>query len=163
VLASFLPFAGTALLAALLHPLDRSAGPQAGRDFATLNVCQIVSGEALARALGGKLADTRAGHTASSSRCVYFISAPPSDKRSGYIVWLQPPADFEALKKYIEEPITTLTGLGDGAYMFRDKGDGRFKIHVLKRGDLMFEASADSAESARKIAGAVVIQLWKKP
>jgi hypothetical protein len=74
---------------------------------------------------------------------------------------MQPPEDFEELKKSIEEPRTTLTGLGDGAYMFHDKGDGRFKINVLKRGDLMFQATGETAESARKVADAVVAQLWK--
>lgn len=66
--------------------------------------------------------------------------------------------------------------------MFQDKGDGRFKINVLKRGDLMFQASgesltvlleagpavprpadgtAPSAASARKLADAVAAHLWK--
>jgi hypothetical protein len=74
---------------------------------------------------------------------------------------MQQPEDFEDLKKFISDAITAVTGLGNGAYLFRDKSDGRFKIHVLKRGDLMFEATGDSAESARKVADAVVGQLWK--
>ncbi len=80
----------------------------------------------------------------------------------GYVVYLQPAEDFEGLKKYIEDPITPIAGLGDGAYMFHDTGDGRFKIHVLKRGDVMVEANAESAASARKVADAVVAVLWKK-
>ena len=55
-----------------------------------------------------------------------------------------------------------MTGLGDGAYMFQDKGDGRNKFRVLKRGDLMFEATGDSADAARKVAAVVVEHLWKK-
>ena len=49
----------------------------------------------------------------------------------------------------------------DGAYMFQGKGDGRFKINVLKRGDLMIQATGETAESARKVADAVVAHLWK--
>jgi hypothetical protein len=60
---------------------------------------------------------------------------------------VQPAEDFAELKKYIESPTTALTG--DGAYRFQDNGDKRFKVNVLKKGDLMFQATADSAESAR--------------
>jgi hypothetical protein len=135
---------------------------QPGRDFATLNVCQLVPGEAIARALGGKLVEARPVPDKSVPRCRYFVLPAGSDSQRGYVVWMQQPQDFEELKKSISDPITVVSGLGDGAYLFRDKGDGRFKIHVLKRGDLMFEATGDSAESARKVADAVVGQLWKK-
>lgn len=139
----------------------RSAGPQQRRDYETFNVCQAMPGETIARAVGGKLAEARPFGDKSFSRCTYFVVLPATGQRLGYVVWMQPPEDFEELKKSIEEPRTTLTGLGDGAYMFHDKGDGRFKINVLKRGDLMFQATGETAESARKVADAVVTHLWK--
>ena len=77
-------------------------------------------------------------------------------------MWVSAEADFEELKRHTESPLTPVPGVGDGAYMFQDKGDGRFKIRVLKRGDLMFEATGDSADSARKVAAVVVEHLWKK-
>jgi hypothetical protein len=36
------------------------------------------------------------------------------------------------------------------------------QLQVLKRDDLMFQATADSAEAAREVAEAVVARLWKK-
>jgi hypothetical protein len=54
-----------------------------------------------------------------------------------------------------------VTGIGDGAYAFKDPGDGRFKIRVLRRGDVTIEASADTAETARKVAAVAVAQLAK--
>jgi hypothetical protein len=138
-----------------------SAAAQRARDYATLDVCQIVSGDAIARAVGGKLTGTRSFKDKSFSRCAYFVVLP-GDKQTAYRVWLQPPEDFEDLKKYTDSPFAPVAGLGDGAWMFQDKGDGLFKINVLKRGDVMFQATADSAESARKVADAVVSQLWKK-
>jgi hypothetical protein len=33
---------------------------------------------------------------------------------------------------------------------------------VLKRDDLMFQATADSTEAVREVADAVVARLWKK-
>ena len=149
-----------AFLAAAPQAPGRPAGTQPRRDYSTFNVCQAVPGETIARAFGGKLSEARPVFDKSFSRCRYFIELP-GGTRAGYIVWMQPPEDFEELKQYIEEPRTALTGLGDGAYMFHDKGDGRFKINVLKRGDLMFQASGESAESARKVADAVAAHLWK--
>jgi hypothetical protein len=135
---------------------------QARRDYSTLDVCQLIPGDVVARALGGKLSGTRGMKDKAFSRCSYTVVPPGSDKQSGYVIWVQPVEDFAALKKYIESPITALTGLGDGAYMFQDNGDKRFKINVLKKGDLMFQATADSAESARKVAEAVFTHLSKK-
>ena len=134
---------------------------QPRRELATLNVCQLVPGEDIARALGGKLADARAFSDKALSRCTYFIVPPGSEKPRGYVVWMQPPEDFEGLKQDIAEPRTSITGLGDGAYMFRDAGDGRFKINVLKRGDVMIQVTGESADSARKVADAVVARLGK--
>jgi hypothetical protein len=134
----------------------------ARRDYTTLNVCQLVPGETIARALGGKLSDQRPANDKTFSRCTYLIVPPGSSKPAGYVVWVQPATDFQELKKVIDEPLTSVTGLGDDAYMFRDSGDGRFKINVLKRGDLMFQASGETAAAARQVADAVVSVLWKK-
>lgn len=149
------------LLAVASQAPGRSAGPPQRRDYETFNVCQAMPGETIARALGGKLAEARPFGDKAFSRCTYFVVLAATGQRLGYVVWMQPPEDFEELKKSIEEPRTTLTGLGDAAYMFQDKGDGRFKINVLKRGDLMIQATGETAESARKVADAVVAHLWK--
>jgi hypothetical protein len=148
------------MLAVATQAPGRGGGAQQPRDYQTFDVCQAVPGETIARALGGKLVQARPFHDKSFGRCTYFVIPQGADKQLGYAVWMSPPQDFEELKKHIEEPRTTLTGLGDGAYMFQDKGDGRFKVYVLKRGDLMFQATAESAESARKVAAAVVARLW---
>jgi hypothetical protein len=76
-------------------------------------------------------------------------------------VWLQPAEDFDELKKHIEQPISAVSGLGDAAYVFRDD-DRRVRLSVLKRGDLMFQATADAHESARTIADTVLAIVSKK-
>lgn len=152
---------GGALLTSA-HYTSGQPGRPPQRDYVTFNVCQVVPGEAIARALGGKLVQVRPFGDKSFSRCTYFVLPPGSSQQLGYVVYVQPPDDFEELKKYIEAPITAVAGLGDGAYMFHDPGDDRFKINVLKRGDLMFEATGESAATARKVADAVAALLWKK-
>jgi hypothetical protein len=144
-----------------------AAAGQAGaspkpRDWMTFHVCQRVPGDAVARAVAAKLNQARPFYDKTFSRCTYLVTITATSKPAGYGVWVSPEADFEELKRHTESPITPVTGLGDGAYIFQDKGDGRFKIRVLKLGDLMFEATGDSVESARKVAAVVVEHLWKK-
>ncbi len=54
-----------------------------------------------------------------------------------------------------------MSGLGDSAYIYEDD-DRRFKLNALKRGDLMFQATGDTQESARKVAEAVLAIVSKK-
>jgi len=73
MIASLLLLAATAVPPASNPTPERSAGPQPGRDYAALNVCKLVPGDAIARAFGGKLAGMRPFSDKSFSRCVYFI------------------------------------------------------------------------------------------
>jgi len=57
--------------------------------------------------------------------------------------------------------MTDVSGLGDGACIFQDSGDGRFKIRVLRKGDVTIEATADTADAARKVAGVTAASLAK--
>ena len=125
-------------------------------------MCQLVPGDAVARAVAATLNDARPFYDKNFSRCTYLVTLKATSKPAGYVVWMQPEADFEGLKAFSESPLTPVPGLGDGAYGFEDKEYKRFKIRVLKRGDLMFEATGDSAASARKVADVVVEHLWKR-
>ena len=140
-----------------------SVRAQASRDYTKFNVCEAVPGDAIARAMGGRIVTTRPTFDKNWSRCLYMVTTPGSDRQRGYTVWLAPPPDFEDMKPYIEEPITPVAGLGDGAYIYRDKGDGRFKIYVLMRGQQTISTTGETAESARKVAEAVLAVLRKKP
>ena len=109
---------------------------------------------------GAKLNRSRPTFDKNWSSCAYYVT-DASGKPNGYVVWIQPVEDFEELKKYIDKPITPVAGLGDGAYMYQDD-DRRFKLNVLKRGDLMFQATGDTRESARKVADTVLAIVSKK-
>ena len=130
------------------------------RDYTKLNVCEFIPGDAIARAVGATLTRSRPTFDKNWSRCAYYVTGADG-KPNGYVVWIQPAEDFEELKKYIDKPITPVSGLGDGAYVFQDD-DTRFKMNVLKRGDLMFQATADSVEAARKVAATVLAIVSKK-
>ena len=79
------------------------------------------------------------------------------------LLWAQAASDFEELRKVTSASVTDIAGLGDAAYIFRDE-DGRFKVDVVKKNDLMFQATADTDNGARRLAEAVAAHLWaKKP
>ena len=130
------------------------------RDYTKFNVCEFIPGDAIARAVGARLVQSRPTFDKEWSRCAYYVT-DANGKPNGYVVWIQPVEDFEELKKHIEKPITPVSGLGDAAYVYQDE-DRRFKLNVLKRGDLMFQATGDTLESARKVADAVLAILSKK-
>jgi hypothetical protein len=135
-----------------------SASPT--RDYTKFNVCEAIPGDTIAKSVGAKLTQSRPTFDNNWSRCAYYVT-DANGKPNGYVVWIQPAEDFEELKKYIEQPITPVSGLGDAAYVFQDD-DRRFKLNVLKRGDLMFQATADTRESARKVADTVLAIVSKK-
>ena len=130
------------------------------RDYPTFNVCEFIPGDAIARSVGAKLTQSRPTFDKDWSRCAYYVT-DANGKPSGYVVWIQPAEDFEELKKHIEQPIASVSGLGDAAYVFQDD-DRRFKLNVLTRGDFMFQATADTQESARKVAETVLAIVSKK-
>jgi hypothetical protein len=153
-----------ALLLGLTASLHAAGGPatQQSHDWTTFNVCQLVPGDAVARAVGARLNQAMPVYDKSFSRCIYRVTSTATNKPNGYVVWVDDEAMFEELKTVADVPLVPVAGLGDGAYIFQDKGDGRFKLRVLKRGDLMIEVTGDTAESARKVADVVVTYLWKK-
>ena len=130
------------------------------RDYTTFNVCELIPGDAIARSVGAKLTQSRPTFDKNWSRCAYYVT-DANGKPNGYVVWIQPAEDLEELKKHIEQPIVPVSGLGDAAYVFQDD-DRRFKLNVLKRGDFMFQATADTQDSARKVAETVLAIVPKK-
>jgi hypothetical protein len=145
----------TAIAAACAYAFV-NAHAQAARDYTKYNVCEAVPGDAIARAFNAKLSGTRPTFDKNWSRCAYFLTSAEGNQPRGYVVWISPVADFEEMKQYIEEKITRVAGLGDGAYIYRDKGDGRFKMYVLLRGVQTIQATGETAESARKVAETVL-------
>jgi hypothetical protein len=130
------------------------------RDYTKFNVCEFIPGDAIARSVGATLTRSRPTFDKNWSRCAYYVT-DANGKPTGYVVWIQPAEDFEDLKKIIEKPITPVRGLGDAAFVFQDD-DRRFKLNVLKRGDLMLQATADTPELARKVAETVLAIVSKK-
>jgi hypothetical protein len=147
----------------MLWQLSAGTATSQGRNLGVVNVCELVPGDTVARAVGGTLAGARpVAAKGSAPRCVYQVVPPGApDARTAFVIWLYPPDDFESLRRSTEGTISDVPGVADGAYAFKDPGDGRFKIRVLKSGDVTIEATADTADAARRVAEAALASLKK--
>jgi len=140
-----------------------TASGQPRHDFATLDVCEMVPSAVVERTVNGRVQSTRRFNDKEFGRCTYVAVLPGSNEPHGYVLWVQAASDFEELRKVTSAAVTDIAGLGDAAYTFRDE-DGRFKVNVVKKNDLMFQATADTDNGARRLAEAVAAHLWaKKP
>jgi hypothetical protein len=156
--------AGTLVVIAAAALASASVQVRPSRDYTQYNVCEVIPADTIRRAVGDvALVSARPTFDKKWSRCAYAFTTGAPNKNQLYTVWLSPAADFEEMKAYIDEKITAVARLGDGAYIYQDRGDGRFKLYVLMRGDQTIQATGDSPDSARKVAEAVLAILRKKP
>jgi hypothetical protein len=127
---------------------------QAIRDPATVDVCNQVPGDDVAKLFGKELKEARPITSKGEfSRCVYILSNPGSkDPAAGFTLWLYTAENYQELLEYTEGIVEKPKDLGDDAVLFVDSGDGRSKLRVLVKGRFSFEATAADAESAKKLA-----------
>jgi hypothetical protein len=140
----------------------RNALAAAPWDPASVNVCQSIPGEEVAKALGKRLKEAHPFSTkARLSRCTYLLSSPgaPEGPTEGFALWLYGPDEYDALARFTEGPATDVTGIGDKAILFRDPGDGRYKLRAVRRGRFTLEATAPESDSARKLADLAIRRL----
>lgn len=129
------------------------------KDFPSSDVCALVPGTEVAAAAGGTLVEAklvRPGGT--HARCVYTVAFPGPQGRStaAFVLWLLAPADFADLRRYQEDPIEPLEGLGDEAFTTFHGDSGRHDLFVLIRGLVTIEVTGPDAASVRSVASAAV-------
>ncbi len=144
----------------------RAGGDTAGGstlDLSTIDVCQRVPGKAVAEALGGQLADTLAFRASADqpSRCRYSIGSSDSARsmRQAYVVLLLPPRDFETRRMQQQNPVESIPGLGDAAYVTYAPAGERTDLYVLKRGKAAIQVTGENRAALVKIAKVAVAHL----
>ncbi len=130
-------------------------------DVTTADVCTVVPGGDVARALGATLVEAklvRPGGT--HARCVYTLTLPGAEgARAAFVLWLHAANDFEALRTYQESPATAVEGLGDAAFTSLDRDTGRHILVVLLRGVATVELTGPDAVTVRGVAKAAIGRL----
>lgn len=144
---------------------DTGSEPEAtaGRDLSGVDVCRLISAEAVAAAMGSEIADPTAefdpGFEGKGCR---YASRGPGRTRYAEIS-LHPPADFEFRRKMRTGAFHELAGLGDAAWW--EEGGDRVELSMLKRGDtsiwVRFQDSGASPPEveARRLGEAVLAQV----
>ena len=122
-------------------PGSETQAIQKPRDWTTVNVCQIVPGEAVARAVAGTLIETRPFQDKVISRCTYLITLKATGKPAGYIVRMQPETNFEELKKYTD--VTPHSGRGPWRRRVHLSGQGRRPLQTPRPEARGFDVRSD--------------------
>jgi hypothetical protein len=145
----------------------KQAGSEAeeapGRDLSGLDVCQLISAEAVATGMANEAAESTADYDPGfEGKGCRYASRGPGPTRYAEIS-LHPPADFEFRRQMRTKEAHELAGLGDAAWW--EEGSDRTELFILKRGDasiwIRFQESgaAPTEDEARRLGEAVLAQV----
>lgn len=138
-----------------------ASDPQgAGRDLASVDVCDLIPEQAVASAVGaqieGPAEETDPGFDGKACRYQYRLA----DGRIGVTeISLHPQSEFDFWRTTQSFPLTDLAGVGDSAYW--GERTGETNLFVLARGDVTvrIRAVSQELEQAQAIAAAVLEHL----
>ncbi len=125
----------------------------------TADVCAVVPGAEVARTLGGSLDEAALVRPdGANARCRYTVTTRRDGKpvRAVLILWLHAAADFADLRKYQEDPVKPVEGLGDAAFIAFHPDSGRHDAFALVRGVAVVEVTGPDPAGVRAVAAVAV-------
>lgn len=137
----FTPRTATAVLTAA-----PASAASSGRDLKTIRVCKLVTPQEVASLAGGKVKqDPLGSNTETSALCAYHVEFPNGDYQQ-YRILLQPTKLVEELIKCCAADLgQPVSGLGDVAFLEREKGSDLLRLVVVVKNDFALELTATSA------------------
>ena len=130
---------------ALFGPLSAKAH---GQEKAA-DLCKIIPGDEVAKAIGGKIMETKSFE----GRCVYIVGFGQTDPPSrAFVIYQHDASDYEGLKDAMEGKIKPVKGIGDEAVVSFDSQSKRYWLLAVKRGQVAYQVSGDNEDLVRKIA-----------
>ncbi len=141
-----------AVCAAVLPVRAQKPKAPVADSFATVNVCERVPGEEVASSLKGKLIDVRPVNIAGfdAARCLYGIDL--GDARQTFVLWFNPVADYDGLRKAASGLVKALADIGDAAHLTTDADTKRVIITAMKRGRVTIQVTGEREEWVRTVA-----------
>jgi hypothetical protein len=114
------------------------------------NICGTIPGDMVREALSASSVDTKEF----PGRCRYIVTyakdhQPPTE---AIVIYRFAAADFDEFRQVVDEPVQTLSGLGDGAFQHFQAEDRRYSVFVVKRGVATLQLTGESAERLNKLA-----------
>ena len=134
---------------ALFGPLSATAH---GQQKAT-DLCKIIPGDKVAKAIGGKIMETKS----LDGRCVYIVGFGQTDlPNRAFVIYVHEAGEYDGLKDAMEGEIKPITGIGDEAVGSFDSQTNRYWLLVVKRGQVTYQVSGDNEDLVRKVAVAAL-------
>ena len=141
---------------ALFGPLS----PKAHGQGKSTDLCKSIPGDEIAKAIGGKIMETKSF----DGRCVYIVHFGQTDPPSrAFVIYRHEASEYGALKDAMEGNIKTVKGIGDEAVGSFDSQSNRYWLLVVKRGKVTYQVSGDNEEFVRKVAVAALRKLNDAP
>jgi len=134
--------------------------PKAHGQAKATDLCKIIPGGEIAKAIGGKIMETKSFE----GRCVYIVGFGQTDSpRRAFVIYRHEASEYDALKDAMEGKIKTVKGIGDEAVGSFDSQSNRFWLLVVKRGQVTYQVSGDSEDLVRKVAVTALRNLIDTP
>lgn len=131
-----------------------AAQAPAGRDLATLDLCELVPGESVAEVLAARLNRSPTSNVSDvMSECWYSVSKKGSDAGlDSYTLWVSPPGDYGMSKELEAGPLEEISGLGDEAYITHSELEDQYSLQVLIADELTLGAYGSDRERVLALA-----------
>jgi len=141
---------------ALFGPLS----PKAHGQGKAADLCKIIPGNNVAKAIGGNIMETKS----LDGRCVYIVGFGQTDPPSrAFVIYQHEASEYHALKDAMEGKIKPIKGIGDEAVGSFDSQSNRYWLLVVKRGQVTYQVSGDNEDLVRKVAVAALKHLENTP
>jgi hypothetical protein len=133
-----------------------------GRDYSSLNVCQLLIGPQVeSLTLGKLLSDPQASSVTDLAGCTYEIDPPGGDTYANYIVYVEPAALIQA-SLALGDSGDPVQGLGDQAFVQYDADNEEYRLQGTISGD-GFEVIGDDKDATLAIGQALVALIEAQP
>ena len=120
------------------------------------DLCKIIPGGEVAKAIGGKIMETKS----LEGRCVYIVGFGQTDPPSrAFVIYRHEANEYDGLKNAMEGKIKPVKGIGDEAVGSFDGQSNRYWLLVVKRGKVTYQVSGDNEDLVCKVAAAALKKL----
>ena len=120
--------------------------------FEAVNVCERVSGDAVAKALEATLLEVRPVNVKglTAARCVYRLQMGGAPR--AFVLWLNPPADYDGLRKAASGSVKPVSGLGAAAHLTFDGETKRYTLTAVKPERVTIQVTGEQVDWLQAIA-----------
>ena len=120
---------------------------------AAADICRLIPGDKVARAIEGKLLEAKSFE----KRCLYIVGFKEATlPEQAFIIYSHDAGEYESLKNAMEGEQKPLSGLGDKAVIGFDAESTRYWLLIGKNGHFTLQVSGADEGMVRKVGASAV-------